>query len=93
MANNLDVRPIIIDTPGAGILTTRPLRVKGISWFAPSAIAGNIAEVRDQFDNLKWTSVASGANYKESDYIHDEILWNGLKVPILQSGTLLIELW
>lgn len=92
MANNVTNRPIIIDTPGADILVAGVLRVKGIRWVGATT-AGHQAEVQDANDNRKWASIASGANYVESDLLTDEKLWNGLKVPTLQSGTLYIEPW
>jgi len=92
MANNLAQRPFIIDTPGAGVLLTQPIRVKGIRWVGATT-AGHLVIVQDQNGNEKWKSVAPGSNHVESDYVNDEKLWNGLKVPTLGSGVLYIELW
>jgi len=92
MANNVTNDPIIVDTPGAGVLVSDPIRVKGIRWVGATT-AGHQAIVTDKNDNLKWKSVASGANNVESDFAEREKLWNGLKVTTLQSGELHIELW
>lgn len=40
---------------------------------------------------MKWASVAGGANYKESDTLDMLEDWQGLTVPVLNSGYLLIE--
>jgi hypothetical protein len=92
MANSVASRPIIIDTPGATVLISDVIRVWGIRWVGGTT-AGHLAEVRDSNDNVKWSAVATGPNYVESDLIADEKLWNGLKVPTLQSGKLYIVLW
>jgi len=92
MANNLNSRPIIIDTPGGAVLMTDLFRLKGVRWVSPSAVAGHLAQITDANDNPKWNSVATGANYVESDLVKHERACNGLKVPVLQSGTLYIEI-
>jgi hypothetical protein len=92
MANDLNNDPLIIDTPGAGVLITQPIRVKGIRWVGATT-AGHQAVIQDQDGKLKWKSIAAGANNIESDFAEREKLWNGLKVPTLQSGELHIELW
>jgi len=93
VANDLTGLPFVIDTPGVSILTTDLIRIKGIRWYSPSAVAGHLAEIRDAFDRVKWRAVATGPNYEESDLQPDEKIWNGLKVPVLQSGQLFIEVW
>lgn len=88
MPNLLNQNPIVIDSPGAGVLLTRSLDIQLIKWVSPSAIAGHIATIQDQNGNLKWTSCANGANYSESDFVDFDCA--GLIVPVLGSGQLLI---
>ena len=94
MSNVFQATEWIIDTASTGtILTTDPVRVKGIRWVGAST-AGHGAVVADQTGKVKWRSVASGANYVESDLIMTTpgtTPWNGLLVPILSSGSLFIE--
>jgi arylamine N-acetyltransferase len=92
VANNLVQRPFVIDTPDANPLFTQPLRVQAIRWVGATT-AGHLAIVQDQTGVEKWRAVAAGSNHVESDYMHDEKLWNGLKVPTLGSGVLYIIAW
>lgn len=92
MANNISNRPMIIDTPSGSILFAQIFRVRGIRWVGATT-AGHLVQVTDQADLIKWASVAAGANQVESDFVADEKMWNGLKVPTLQSGVLYIEIW
>jgi len=92
VANNLNNRPIIVDTPGGTILIPDIFRLKGVRWVSPAAVAGHLAQITDANDNPKWNSVATGPNYVESDLVKHEKACNGLKVPVLQSGILYIEI-
>lgn len=89
MANNLSNSPIIIDTPGAGVLIPDLIRVKGIRWVGSTT--GHTAIITDASDNVKWESIATGP--VEADLIEDKNPWRGLKVPTLQSGRLYIDIW
>lgn len=92
MANDLTSNPWIIDTAGAGVISSERLRVKGVRW-AEATTAAHVAEIQDKNGKVKWRSVASGVNYVESDLI--ESLggdWDGIKVPTLGSGKLYIQL-
>jgi len=92
MANDVTNSPFIIDTPGAGVIFAQAIRVRGIRWVGGTT-AGHLVSVTDSNDIEKWASEAAGANHVEADDIYDEKLWQGLKVPTLQSGKLYIELW
>jgi hypothetical protein len=78
-----------IDTPG--VLTTKQVRVTGVSWISKNAVAGHDATLMDADCNTMWASVASGANYKESDSIDAQTPWTGLSCYEIDSGYLLIE--
>ena len=89
MANDLTKNPWKIDTAAATVLSTLKLRVKGVRWVGATT-AGHTAVIHDQNSRLVWTSVATGANYVESDLIEND--WDGLIVPTLASGILYLEL-
>jgi hypothetical protein len=89
MANSRTSQVWKIDTPG--VLTTKQVRVRGVSWVAKSAAAGHDATLMDANCNVMWASVAAGANYKESDSIDSQQPWNGLSCYEVDSGYLLIE--
>jgi hypothetical protein len=88
MANQLTGNPIIIDTPGAGVLLTQALDIMMIKWVSASGVAGHLAVVQDKNGVVKWKSVCNGANYSESDFIDCDS--SGLIVPTLGSGELYI---
>lgn len=78
-----------MDTPATTVLTTMKLRVKGVRWVGATT-AGHTAIIHDRNSRIVWRSVATGANYVESDLIEND--WDGLIVPTLASGILYIEL-
>lgn len=91
MANNLTQNPYILDTPGAGIITTNLLRIKKLRWVGATT-AGHRCVLSDQFDYVFWESFCPGANYvEESDfttYLNQNVVLNGIKVTVLGSGKL-----
>lgn len=91
MANTLAQNPYILDTAGAGTITTNLLRVKKIRWVG-AATAGHRCVLTDQFDNVFWESFSSGANYvEESDfttYSSQSAVLNGIKITVMDSGKL-----
>lgn len=89
MANDLTQDPYIIDTAAADVLSTNKLYIKSIRWVGGTT-AGHTAVVRDQQSNTIWSSVASGANYVESEIIEQWI--DGLIVPTLASGVLYVQI-
>src|SRR6267142_2538687 len=94
LANDFTSNPWIVDTPAATILSTDQIRVRGVRWVGATT-AGHAAEIQDQAGKVKWSSVASGANYVEADLLNSPPIGfnaNGLKVPTLASGKLYIEI-
>lgn len=89
MANDLTADPWIVDTAGAGVLSTNKIYIKSVRWVGGTT-AGHTAVIHDQKSNIIWSSVASGANYVESEIIEQWI--DGLIVPTLASGTLYIQI-
>lgn len=91
MANNLGQNPYIIDTPGAGIITTNIIRMKKLRWIGGTT-AGHQCIVTDQFGNVFWKSIAPAANYVEetdwTTYNNQSVTLNGLKVTVMGSGEL-----
>lgn len=89
MSNNLTANPISLDTAGSTVLLQQAFTVKAIIWYAPAASAGSTVSLQDKDGNVIWPSVASGANYKEeSKWFEHPLLFNGLKMPTLDSGTI-----
>lgn len=89
MANVIS-NPIVIDTPGSGLIYNGEVKVQAFRWISASAVAGHGAIVKDRNDITKWESVASGPNYEDVDHL--EFSFNGLKVTALGSGVLYIYL-
>lgn len=90
MANDLTGPIWKVDTASATPLYSNICRVRGIRWVSKTAVAGDDAEIQDVNGKTIWASVASGANYVESDA--SSRLSNGLVVPVLDSGYLLLEM-
>jgi hypothetical protein len=92
MANSLTGNPIVVDTAGAGTLLLTRFEVVRIRWVSAGASAGDTVSVQDQHGNVKFASVAAGANYVESEGWHynSPLVFDGLKVPTLSSGTVYI---
>lgn len=91
MANDTTGNPWKLDT--TGVITTGLLRVRGVRWVGGTT-AGHAATILDNNGDTLWTSVASGANYVESDLINSGPTgwnWQGLNLSALQSGTVYIE--
>ena len=94
MANDLTKNPWKVDTQAATVLSTSPLRVRGVRWVGGTT-AGHLATIKDQNGRIVWTSVAAGANHVESDLTNsgpNGWNWDGLIVDDLDSGILYIEL-
>jgi hypothetical protein len=94
MANDLTANPIVLDTVSATSLTTRQFAVVKIRWYAPGAAATNAVNITDGAGTSKWRSIATGANYvEESSWdIDAPLVFDGLKVPTLASGTVYLYL-
>lgn len=91
MANDLTKNPWIIDTAGAGALTTLNAKIKGFRWVSAAAAAGHACVVQDQNSRTIWESVAAGANHVDADTFDSTDTVSGIKVPTLASGKLYIE--
>lgn len=89
MANDLTADPYIIDAAAATVLSTINLYIKSIRWVGGTT-AGHTAIIHDKNSNVIWSSVASGANYVESEIIEQWV--DGLIVPTLASGVLYIQI-
>ena len=89
MANDFSGNPFILDTVSASAMHyTDPIRVKNVRW-ASATTAGHGCIIVDSNGDVLWQSVASGANYVESDII--ERWWQkGFRLSGLGSGTVYI---
>ena len=94
MANDLTKQPWKVGTAAATVLSADALRVRGVRWVGATT-AGHTAVIQDKNARIVWSSVATGANYVESDMVNTGDRgwdWDGLIVPTLASGILYIEL-
>ena len=93
MANSLLQNPWSIDTPTLfSLCTGMYVRIKQIRVVGMTT-AGHVALLVDDSSNLVWRTVASGANFVESDLHHNEVAVAppiGLRAAALQSGTLFV---
>jgi hypothetical protein len=94
MANDLTTKPIFLDTPGAGVLTSALLYVSKVRWVSKAAVAGDDVVLKDAAGVVKWTSVAAGANtVEESTFIpENEHSWRGLIAAEIDSGQVYLYL-
>lgn len=90
MANQITGNPIILDTPGGGILTIRRFSVYLVRWVAPAAVAGHQVRIYDSNGREKWASVANGTNYVEADHLQDREDWQGFDLQVLDTGRLFL---
>lgn len=90
MANNLDSNPWILDT--AATITTDRVRCN-LRWVGAST-AGHTCVIKDTAGRVVWRSVASGANYVESDAINaggGPFQFTGFVLDTIGSGILNVE--
>lgn len=89
MANDVTGIPLIIDTPGASTLTAGTFTATKIRWVGATT-AGHAVSVQNKNSVVKFAATATGANYTESEHFDPPIIFEGLQVPTLDSGTLYI---
>ena len=98
MANIFKEKRFILDTAGTTLLKgtlapgeSRDLRIKGIRWVGATT-AGHACVIQDEDSVVYWESLASGANYIESDLM--ERVWQkDFKLVTLASGRVYIYLY
>ena len=90
MAIAVSTNPFFIDAISAVALVTKPFSVVKIRW--TSAALNDTAVLQDQNGNPLWQASQDVALKKdESDWSPDRpLMFNGLKVPTLGSGTIMI---
>ena len=89
MANNITISPLVIDTAAATAITTGTFKINMIRWVSTSASAGDSAVVQNAASNTLWASLAAGANHiDETSFTRKPLIFVGLIVPTLTSGTL-----
>ncbi len=91
MANVFRKGLIVADTVAAA--TTAPVVISKIRWVGATT-AGHAATITNTAGNVFWSTVASGANYVESDDFaqrdQSKRTMDGITVSALGSGTLYI---
>jgi hypothetical protein len=91
VANDTTANPFALDTVNvADILNGRSIYIKTVRWTSPGAIAGHRAILTNAAGRIIWESVANGANYVEVDHLEPREEWQGLKIPTLDSGRILL---
>ncbi len=85
---NIFNNPIVLDTPGGGVIYTQEIKVQCFRWVSPAAAAGHGVILQDKSGHLIWESVASGPNYEDVDHL--EFSFFGLNLVTLNSGKLYI---
>jgi hypothetical protein len=93
MANNIASNPLIIDTPGPGLITEKRLIILDIRWVGATT-AGHQCVITDSQDVVKWVSVADAVNFVDdcNPGGFEGTFWDGLKVPIMGSGVLYLTI-
>ncbi len=91
--STLVTNPIVIDAASASVHTNYIFSAWMIRWVGATA-AGHTISVQDKNGVVKYASEASGANYVEESHLVSpknlSLLFDGLKVPTLGSGTIYI---
>lgn len=82
--------PVVVSVASPNAIKTETFNITKIRWVGGST-AGHQALVYDNLGNPKFATVATGANYVESESFEVQPLaCVGLVVPTLDSGTLYI---
>lgn len=89
MANDITLNPIVVDTATDAIIVSGTFVVDFIRWTSGGS-AGDLVTIQDKDGNKKWATVAGGTNYVEESHFRKPLIFNGLKVPTLQAGTIYI---
>jgi len=99
MANDFFENQFILDTPGASLIKQTlqqqgygmmpMIRVKGIRWISPAAVAGHACVITASNGKVYWEAVAAGPNSNLADLI--ERLWmQDFALTTLASGRVYI---
>lgn len=90
MANDISGNPLVLDTASATSVTTKTFVAWMLRWVG-ATVAGHTVSVQNDASKVKWASEGSGANYVEETHFDGKpVIFEGLKVPTLSSGTIYI---
>lgn len=93
MSNVITGNPLVIDTAASTTVTDYTFTVWAIRWVGGTT-AGHTISVQDKNGNVKYASVATGANYVEESHLvspkNESLIFDGLKVPTIGSGIIYI---
>lgn len=99
MSNVVSSNPLIIDTAGADVLVSGPLRIMAFNWVPSDDIAtGDGVTVTDKHavvkyaDNVGDTGTAANTLRGRSFVLPKPLVIDGLVVSVLDDGTLYIYL-
>lgn len=93
MANDVNGNPLVLDTAHATLpVLSGKRRVQGFRWTSPSASAAHACTLQDGAGRTLFSSVAAGANHRDESMLAWPITVDGLKLPTLASGLLLVYL-
>lgn len=82
--------PVVVTVPSPNAIKTETFNINKIRWVGGGA-AGHQVLIRDNLGNVKFSTVATGANYVESESFEVQPLaCVGLVVPTLDSGVLYV---
>ena len=86
MSNDITDNPLALDTASATAVTTKIFTVSKIRWVYEGAVAGDNVIITDNGGITKFETVASGANYVESETFEPPLVFAGLKATTLAGG-------
>ena len=81
--------PVVVSSAGNSVVVSNDISIDKVRWVGATT-AGHQVEVKDQFGNSKFKSIATGANYVESETFSTPLESNGIVVPTLDSGVLYV---
>jgi hypothetical protein len=92
MANTLRHNVWVCDT--AGVLSTKPTKVKLVRWVSKTSTAGDDVSVEDGDGGVVFATVASTTNYyvEGQSFGEDGFWFQGLEIAVIDSGTVYIYL-
>jgi hypothetical protein len=88
MANDISARPWKLDTPGASVIWPAQANVKFVEWYNPAALNDTFV-LTDQNGKIIVEGIAAAAG--DTQTFNVENWFNGIKLPTLASGVLLVH--
>lgn len=89
MSNIVTGNPLIIDTAAGTAVTSYVFTATKIRWVGATT-AGHTVTIQDKGGAVKFAAAAATTNYDESESFDPPLIFDGLIVPTLSSGTVYI---